>query len=192
LKREVSLLKERILNAKKPGFFSLCTGLINPARTHKKTRMFRIQSCALITPIKDAIHINQGSLPDLLDFDQKGGRLTRWDFLADAMRRLEEGDRPYTWSERGRLLACAWCSDQRPNLDGNLSEKQIPTGAAVLEGFYNHPQGHDRWLSFLEAIIQQVAQDREGGQVFAVVQAAEAAFGTSLETIGFLEIGKTE
>jgi Acetyltransferase (GNAT) domain len=190
LKREVRLIKEKLLNIREQGLLSWVTGLFSPGGNQKKVKMYRVEPRTSGNPAAEALRINRGSLPDLLAFDQKGARQTRWEFLSEAMRRFEEGDRSYTWSEGGRLLGCAWLSGLQPPRNGNSQTEKGPGKAVVLEGFYTHPQGRNRWLPFLEAVAREVARDQAGENLIALVSAGDAATCQSLEILGFQETEK--
>lgn len=98
--------------------------------------------------------ISQCSLSDLLAYDQIGSARTRWEFLEEAMRRLERGDRSYTWSESGRLLACVWLrAPRRPATGETQSIPEEPN----LEGIYCHRSVTDRLDAFIKNVVSQIA-----------------------------------
>ncbi|WP_299818998.1 GNAT family N-acetyltransferase [uncultured Pontibacter sp.] len=85
--------------------------------------------------------LRRGSLSDLLDFGQGGGLLTRWDFLAQAERRLQAGQEPLTLSREGLLLCCVWL---------------LPGGE--LEGLYCHRGREGELAGFLAAVAEHAGE----------------------------------
>ncbi|MEJ8801472.1 GNAT family N-acetyltransferase [Pontibacter sp. H249] len=88
-----------------------------------------------------AAWLRRGSLSDLLDFGQKGGLLTRWDFLAQAERRLQAGQEPLTLSREGLLLCCVWL---------------LPGGE--LEWLYCHRGWEGELAGFLAAVAKHAGE----------------------------------
>jgi Protein involved in cellulose biosynthesis (CelD) len=90
--------------------------------------------------------LQKDSLTHLLQFEAgKKSGITRWEFLADAMRRFETGHHCYTWAENDRLLACAW-----------FSYPEATDGAAhtmELHHIYIHHSATDRAKQFVQAVI---------------------------------------
>lgn len=122
---------------------------------------------------------------DLLDFEPQKGGITRWTFLGEAMRRFEAGNRSYTWSEGGRLLACAWVGGPPSAGSPDLPMAALPAGAALLQGFYCHPAGRDRWPAFLQAVAGAAALDRRQDEVYALAPGGDALLGRALVAAGF-------
>ncbi|WP_299819001.1 GNAT family N-acetyltransferase [uncultured Pontibacter sp.] len=85
--------------------------------------------------------LRRASLSDLLNFGQRGGLLTRWDFLAQAERRLQAGQEPLTLSREGLLLCCVWLL-----LGGEL------------EGLYCHRGREGELAGFLAAAAEYAGE----------------------------------
>jgi CelD/BcsL family acetyltransferase involved in cellulose biosynthesis len=188
LKWKARLLKEKVQNARQQGLKSALSGLFTQTSPVKSIRVYRIEPEGLSRPAAESITIYQGSLQDLLKYDQQGASGTRWEFLAEAMRRFESGDQCYTWSEAGRLLGCAWLGGLRPSPGRDLPNTELPEGAAVLEGFYFHPAGRGHCQAFLKAVVAQVARDRQATEIFALAPAGDAAICQSVKAAGFVEV----
>jgi CelD/BcsL family acetyltransferase involved in cellulose biosynthesis len=188
LKWKARLLKERMQNAWHQGLLPALSAILTQIRAVKRTEVYQLETKGHPLPAAEAIKINRGSLKDLLEYDQQGARCTRWEFLADAMERLESGDHSYTWSEAGRLLGCAWLSGARPSTTRDLPSMELPEGAAVLQGFYCHPAARHRWQAFLQAVAAQVARDREVADVFALTTSRDAAIAQALRAAGLQEV----
>ncbi|WP_299701314.1 GNAT family N-acetyltransferase [uncultured Pontibacter sp.] len=140
----------------------------------KQDRVYSTYCHSIIKLQNSTIPINKMSLEDLLDYDGREAWQTRWEFLEEAMRRFESGERSYTWAEGGRLLACAWLG--RAPVGG-----PAPEGAPVLRGIYCHPAGRGRLAGFLAAAAGEACQG--GGELYAT--AREAYTSQALEAIGF-------
>jgi hypothetical protein len=195
IKWQASLLKERMQNASQQGWLPILSGFFTQTRAVKPMKVYRIKPEGQLHPAAGPIHINKvnkDSLSDLLGFEQQQARCTRWEFLADAMRRFESGDQSYTWSESGRLLGCVWLRGPRPSPDRVMPGTALPEGAAVLEGFYCHQTGRARWQDFLQAVACQVATHRQAAYVFATTPARDTTICTTLEASGFREAPAAE
>jgi CelD/BcsL family acetyltransferase involved in cellulose biosynthesis len=95
--------------------------------------------------------VRQNNLSDLLNYEQRGGNITRWEFMEEAMHRFEAGQRAYTWSDNGLLLACVWLDPAKPEENG------LPQNAMVLENLYCHPDWHTKSREFVAAVAACVA-----------------------------------
>jgi len=77
---------------------------------------------------------------------------SRWDFLEEAEKRLQSGERAFTLVEAGGLLCCGWVAAAA----GQPTGLSLPAGAVLLEGLYCHRRGRHRLRAFLEAVARQV------------------------------------
>ncbi|WP_207515160.1 GNAT family N-acetyltransferase [Longitalea luteola] len=126
------------------------------------------------------IAVNKDDLNDLLQFRaEKGTGITRWDFLADAMCRLETGQHCYTWMENDRLLSCAWFTfpeeTETDVLNGNVIE---------LRRLYCHGAGKNHLHLFLYSVID-AAINVGNGKYFI---SNDPLFCQALEAIGFNQV----
>ncbi len=97
--------------------------------------------------------VRQNELGDLLNYEQKGGTMTRWQFMEEAMHRFETGQRAYTWSEGGILRACVWLSPAKPG----QQENGLPGETTVLENLYCHPDRREKAHDFVAAVAACIA-----------------------------------
>ena len=128
------------------------------------------------------VFVKKDSLGDLLEYDQQGGKLTRWEFLETALRRFERGEHCYTWTEGNRLLACIWDRGAAP-----LAKDQdgIPTAPGVFLGnLYCHAAGRARLDSFLKSAVAQAGSDLK--EVHAL--ATNAFMRRAFEVAGFRKV----
>ena len=172
IRKKIYLVKSKI----KALAFSGLKSLLSQAKKGE-TKLYKILLSSLKqTNSSPTIEIRNSNLNDLLDYDGRGAWRTRWEFLEEAMRRFESGERSYTWAAGGRLLACAWRGA------GSAGEG-VPAGAAVLRGIYCHPAGRGRLADFLAAVAGDALRD--GGQpVYAAARGAST--GKALKTAGFV------
>lgn len=151
LEKRLYLLKGKLKGIIQRGVTNSIIQKAKASLMYSDTRILRI------TPTKptssEQIKLRQNDLSDLLDFEQKGGSVTRWEFTEDAMRRLEDGQQVYTWTENGGLLACIWLSISKPE----QIENGVPEGSALLENLYCHPAGRAKAMDFVTAVATSIA-----------------------------------
>lgn len=119
----------------------------------EKLQRFWLQNYALISG--DRISLKKDDILDLRQFTTtKRSALTRWEFLSDAVYRLERGQHCYTWVENNCLMACVWFNYQDAQL-ANKEEKEKPEVDNTFEflGLYYHATAHDRINIFIKEVI---------------------------------------
>src|SRR5690606_15707296 len=82
------------------------------------------------------VNISQNNIKDLLNFTAGHTLKTRWEFLAEAMCRLEHGEHVFTYTENGTLKACIWVSGATKKKNLYASKLAYPTVGTVLNGLY--------------------------------------------------------
>jgi CelD/BcsL family acetyltransferase involved in cellulose biosynthesis len=132
-----------------------------------------VQPCLVsISPIKTTLYsdIKRHSLSDLLDYNPRNSRLNKWDFLSDAMCRLEAGELPYTLSQNGSLLFCCWLSGHLPPAaqTTNLTLEE----ASILHGFYSHAGSGGSLLEFTRNVAQHVIEKVISHKIYAFSEEA--------------------
>lgn len=125
-----------------------------------KQKLYLAQTYTLPATIK--ISLRKDSLADLMHYAAgKGTGATKWEFLGDAMFRLERGQHCYTWIENGRLMACAWFGypEHSEEKKGNID----PEAGNTIEfrNLYCHQAAKDRLTGFLNKVID-AAVNKEG------------------------------
>ena len=144
-------VKKYLYLARRRTVMSVIKGMVNRLQTKRKKQLYRIENGTLPSTIKMVVHTN--NLRDLMQFE--GGKLapvTRWEFLEDAMMRLERGQHCYTRAENGRLLCCAWFSNPDP---GSATANNIES-TIVLQHLYWHSAVKDRLSAFVQGVIDEV------------------------------------
>jgi hypothetical protein len=137
---------------------------VNGVHKKSKQKLFLIHTYTLKSAKNISLH--KDSLNDLLEFEySKGTDITRWEFLDDAMYRLEKGQHCFTWIETGRLLCCAWISYP----DTFSAEKNNNHAAEidiVLESVYCHSSVKDQFPSFLNNVVIDIAVTQERNSIY--------------------------
>lgn len=174
IKKQLYLLKNRLKKAKKAGYVK-AVGQLLGSRDKTTAEVIYVKDPVNPLPISQ-MNIQKNSLNDMLDFE-KDTELTRWEFLETTMRLYETGYQSYSWSEDGRLLACAWLG----NTDTALPGKTAPNDIPALVHLYCHPDATDQFGQFLDRVSSIVASELDIRQVYAIDQAGNQA----LQKAGF-------
>ena len=111
-----------------------------------------------------SLSISKNNLSDLLDYRMEGSDRTRWEFLENAMRKLEQGTRAYTISNQGTLLFCAWYSE--PDADAVKALDAADLKTLTLEDLYVHPSSVARLKEFMAAVVGAIDPSLSSVQVY--------------------------
>lgn len=159
---------------------------VNPyASSSGKSKLFVTYRCS---ESKNFTHkIEKNSLSDLLDFDPKNSKITRWDFLADAMRNLELGNRCYTYSDAGILICCVWVmKEDVSTLDGKVEMGDNSEAISVLQNFFYHPQAIGDLSNMIDSIAEKLFSENEAGNmIFARINSSDNTLIRTLNTSNF-------
>lgn len=98
------------------------------------------------------ISLNKDNINDLMKYELSSGHETKWEFLSNAMRRLETGQHCYTWMENGQLLACAWFRFPEPAA-AEKDSSPVHEKLMVWEGYYCHAAAKSRIHDFISKVI---------------------------------------
>ncbi|MBD1397724.1 GNAT family N-acetyltransferase [Pontibacter sp. JH31] len=174
---ELAIRKKIYLLKKKTGaLLSSGLSLLFSKIPEPKTKFYNIPVAGLAQiDTNVSLNISYNKLEDLLNYEDSGSLRTRWEFLSEAMRRFESGERCYTWGAGGRLLACAWQGAARAG-------GPVPEGAPVLRGLYCHRTGRSGLANFLAAVARKVIQASKGKQ--PAVICSDKAIGKVLKQLG--------
>jgi hypothetical protein len=149
-------------------------------RLQKKPAPKRYEIAAYTLKSGVKIAVNKNNLNDLLQFktDKKAG-ITRWEFIADAMYRLEVGQHCFTLVENDRLLSCAWLS--YPDAGSAAGKDNRGTDSDIkMEHLYCHSTAKVHVQPFLYSIINAAIADRCGNYFLT----SEPLFCQALEAMG--------
>ena len=111
-------------------------------------------------------NIKRNSLGDLLDYDECAGEMTKWDFLSDAMQRIEAGQQPYTLSQNGQLQFCCWVSELEPGMSKNIP--LLPHNSIIIQRLYYHLVSVNKLSEFLGNVAERVCKEYKVRDVYIV------------------------
>jgi hypothetical protein len=130
---------------------SLIKQLFKRFQKKEKLQRFWVQSYSLLPAGR--IALNKNNISDLQQYSTaKRSALTKWEFLGDAVYRLERGQHCYTWVENGCLMGCAWFIYQDVQPAKN-EEHQEADNTLEFTGLYYHTTAQDRLNGFIKEII---------------------------------------
>ena len=131
---------------------SLIKLLFKRFQKKEKLERFWVQSYALLPAGRVAL--NKDNIADLQQFSTaKRSALSKWEFLSDAIYRLERGQHCYTWVEDGCLMGCAWFSYQDVQPVKEDEQQQEADNTLEFTGLYYHVAAQDRLNGFIKAVI---------------------------------------
>ena len=159
--KQVYLLKNRLRIAKKAGYSKAISALLSKDKSTNGAHLY-VKNLGSDLSLS-AMHIRKNSLNDMLDFE-KDVKLTRWEFLEEAMRLFESGNHAYTWAEGGRLMACAWFG----YTDFAGPHQTTLTNIPALVHFYHHPEANGQFEQFLNQVAAMIAQETHEPNLYAV------------------------
>jgi CelD/BcsL family acetyltransferase involved in cellulose biosynthesis len=109
--------------------------LKNGLKTFKLEKLNKINSKGLKIDIKVSkpefnnnyknLEIHKNSLADLLLFDEKHGKITRWEFLEDCMKRIEMNQSFFSIKSEKLLIAVLWYIPIETNTVKSLNQKDL-------------------------------------------------------------------
>jgi CelD/BcsL family acetyltransferase involved in cellulose biosynthesis len=159
---------------------SVVKGMAERLHKKRKQQLYLVQANRLPAAIKVTLH--KDNLRDLMQFEcGKRADVTRWEFLGNAVYRLERGQHCYTFAENGRLLCCAWLSYP----DAASAEKDsdlVRDHTIELQGFYCHEAARDRLPDFLHGMLE-ATMNKERNSIYFL--ANDRLFCRAMEEAGF-------
>ncbi|WP_143962606.1 GNAT family N-acetyltransferase [Litoribacter populi] len=108
--------------------------IINPFKKSEIPRVYEFVGDR--TSLTKSEEVNLNSLKDLLLYQSGKSLTTRWEFLDEAMRRLEAGQSCLTTVENGMLQACVWIRFDEQKKAVNSFNPELPKGSLLLEKIY--------------------------------------------------------
>ncbi|MDO6440363.1 GNAT family N-acetyltransferase [Cyclobacterium sp. 1_MG-2023] len=81
---------------------------------------------------KVPIEMVTNNIKHLLMYDDYLGT-SRWDFLSNAFKKVEAGEKFISWADDSKLLFCIWFHE---NVDNSVDNKTV---LVINEDYYNHP-----------------------------------------------------
>jgi hypothetical protein len=151
LRKKKYILKNRIKSLSNPSVLkSVLRSYVNLFKP-ETNQIYSISS--KVCRSTSSVAINHNSLTDLLKFSGAKSYQTRWEFLEQSMKKLEQGCSCYTWSTGDVLMACAWqISKPKIVCDDTLD----PDNVAVLMISYYHEKVRSELKDFLCSIANEI------------------------------------
>jgi CelD/BcsL family acetyltransferase involved in cellulose biosynthesis/GNAT superfamily N-acetyltransferase len=133
--------------------------------------------------------IRRDAIDDLMAYHPDHGGPTRQEFLSDAMRRIEEGQRAYTYAENGRLLHVSWfaAAPSKEQAAVALPRFELPEKHGLIIDCYTFPHARGRGLgaASVAAMLRDAASVKDLRGVFIAVPANSATARRLVERAGF-------
>lgn len=143
---------------------SLIKQLVKRFGKKEKQQRFWLQSYTSLPGSN--ITLNKDNITDLQQFSTaKRSALTKWEFLSDAVYRLERGQHCYTWVENGCLMACVWFSSQDVQ-PSNKEENEEPDNTLEFQRLYFHAKAQDRINCFIKEAINAAVNKEKKNYIF--------------------------
>lgn len=177
LKRKKMLAKEKWSLFKKQGLNSGINTALRIAIPEAKEELFQVRPITMRNlKAVHAIGIEQNSLKALLLFSGSASLTTRWEFLEEAMFRLEIGEQAYTWTENNKLVACLWLLNSSAKKKEYTSQHQYPEGSTVLHRLYYRPEYKDKVALFLAAVIGRIKTTKDIEDLYLLAKPNDALY----------------
>lgn len=176
LKKNNKLLTAKWHLFKQQGFYKWIKVAVNIAIARNKEKIYKINTNKAKTLSKDTyVDISRNSIKDLLNFNAGHGLKTRWEFLAEAMCRLELGEQVFAYTENNTLKACIWLSSNTKKENPYAAKLDYPKVGAVMHGLYFQSDYKVKLPVFLETVSAEIESNRPGEPLYLVISPAEAA-----------------
>ncbi|MDQ3441701.1 MAG: GNAT family N-acetyltransferase, partial [Planctomycetota bacterium] len=133
--------------------------------------------------------IRRDAIDDLMAYAPSAGGPTLHEFLSDAMRRIEDGQRVYTYAENGRLLHHAWFATTPPKelIATTLPGCELAEDCGLIVDSYTVPGARRRGLASasLAAMLQDASDIKDLNRTLIAVPAMNAVARRLVERAGF-------
>ncbi|MGV3639482.1 MAG: GNAT family N-acetyltransferase [Adhaeribacter sp.] len=182
LHKRLYLLRHRIGKVRRQGLLQTLIKQGKQFLPGGKNRFYVLSG--IQDPQQGTILLQENNLADLLDYDPNQHVPSRWEFLEQAMHRYGQGEKSYTWSENGCLLACAWVSQPGAGRAEN-NWPAVPEKSVLLEGIYCHPSCRNQLQSFLIALVSRLNSFLAFLPLYACISASDQSLGQALIVAGF-------
>lgn len=138
-------------------------------------------------PVEDDLNCNR--IEDLELFEQTERWLTRDEFVAEAKRRIAQGEKLYTAVALGRLVHYGWMiPEQREAWFPFVQQRyRFPAGSAVLYNAYTHPAARGTGLHqrSMRRRIFDAASQPATLHVYTAIESGNRASRTVAARVGF-------
>lgn len=149
VKTQAQRFIENISLYKKNGFQKF----VKQLKSKDTIEIYLSQDALSTSTRSDTLKIKKNNISDLLKFDPLHSHFTRRHFLKEAVRRMEMGEYPITWTEKDILIGCAWI--HKHTFSTNNSE----TGILEIGGCYYHPKSGNQMEAYILEIVRLASSD---------------------------------
>jgi hypothetical protein len=143
--REKYLMKQR-------GIKSYLINLVKKKTGHAKKESVIVDVGNLPAMEDRAIDLRLDDKNDLLSYKFMKSGLTRWEFLEESMRKMEQGDHVYTWAENGILCGAAWFHNNNPEKESDISSDESKPSLILYE-IYLNPESKTKGIEFINSVL---------------------------------------
>lgn len=179
--QRASVLKDKWGTLKKQGLSQLLKNAIRSLGRTDTLQQYILQH-GMESTQHIAASISKDNLQDLLCYTSTASLTSKWEFLMDAMRRLETGQHAYTWQENGLLLGYAWLSEPKASRPATLSKMQLPAEVNVLHSFYCPSTDSTQTERFIKAVVSSVAAT-SNLPLYAIANSKDRAINSTLQSL---------
>jgi hypothetical protein len=179
-RRNFTLQKVKTRNLAPQGLASLFRFFFSQLKKRGKTSKCWVVQQGFAT--SGLLSIRKDDLNDLLDLDPRDIRYSQQEFLAEAMKRFEEGAHCYTWAEEGLLLGCAWVTNLQSSIADYRFGHKTDGFIISLSQFYSHPKGRKQLSLFLRSVAKELAIGNPHDKFYIITDCLEEG---AFENAGF-------
>jgi hypothetical protein len=127
-------------------------------------------------------NVEVDSYRDLLDFDPTGSVVTRWEFLDDALYKMEAGLQPYTMSDGNQLMCCIWREKRFPPVA--VASNATSETPALFTDLYVHSTAKNMIDDFLQKVLS-LSEKSSPVSPPVVIHIKEVRYGRILKKLGY-------
>ncbi|WP_299761793.1 GNAT family N-acetyltransferase [uncultured Pontibacter sp.] len=182
-KHESELLKQKANLLKSKGLSLWLQQNIHKIKAKSKQTVLKLNHSAVTTSTNITLH--RDSLSDLLLYKPTNSLTTKWEFLAEAMNRFEQGQHCYSWSENNCLLGWCWESNQKALKTSVEFDQELPADAVILYGYHTCLQVQNRLDEFILTAVAAAGKVHQ--DIYLLKNSNNSALYTSLAKNGLTQ-----
>ncbi len=190
--RNLLVYLERLQNAKRKGPGPLFRELVPSTGKNKRYTIYKVNAHAVGN---NRASVQKDNLHDLLNYKPTGRDLTKYEFLSDAMRKLENGSHVYTISDNHSLIFCIWAINQSNSMAPSIAYSAIPpqSDSIILYDSYCQYQLKDQIESFIEATVVRMLSECLISSIYFAADTRDRILNERVKKADFVQIvGKNE
>ena len=176
--RNINIAKEKIQKINAQIFLRNAAEMLKGLRFTRKYKIYKINS----TFDQTILTVRKDHLGDLLMFQSKNSKLTRWEFLSDAMQKLEREQHVYSSSANDTLMNCVWIKEIKDPSDVK-EENALPPGSTVLYDFHYHPHAKENLKEFISTTANKISRI-SNNSIYAIVKSSDKILCKAVKEVG--------